>query len=99
LADAGYYRDVTDYRGQPLLQPQLQWLFNAQHSITGVNDACIKEKNGTGNEWQCMFPSHILERFYLELPLFIAQPFYQTDQVCLDVIISPSYQIQRSHLL
>jgi len=70
MPDAGFFRDLPTFTGQPGYSPLYRWVFEAMN-VTQTNAACLAAYTPANETWRCMFAEYVLP--HIATPLYITQ--------------------------
>jgi len=79
LADAGYFLDHPDIKGNPSTTPLFQSSYYAWNSSSGTNQACVDFYKKTGEDWKCIFAQYVAP--FITSELFVMQNLYDSWQI------------------
>mmetsp|Transcript_25911 Transcript_25911/g.28815 ORF Transcript_25911/g.28815 Transcript_25911/m.28815 type:complete len:381 (+) Transcript_25911:19-1161(+) len=80
LPDSGFF---LDFEGPPKYHSGMQWVFKAMNSTSGVNQACIKAYEPSGQAWRCIFAQYTAP--FITTPIFPLQSEYDSWQTANDL--------------
>lgn len=79
LADAGFFLDHPDIKGQPSTSPQFRESFVAWNSSGGTNQACVEHYTKQGTPEKCIFAEYVFP--FIKSDIFIMQNLYDSWQI------------------
>eukprot|EP01125_Pyxidicula_operculata_P004666 TRINITY_DN1753_c0_g1_i1.p1 TRINITY_DN1753_c0_g1~~TRINITY_DN1753_c0_g1_i1.p1 ORF type:complete len:253 (-),score=42.74 TRINITY_DN1753_c0_g1_i1:36-794(-) len=80
MPDSGFF---LDYESQMNYHGYMIWVFLQMNSTSGVNSGCIKNYQGSGETWHCIFAQHTSS--FIQTPIFPLQSEYDSWQIAYDL--------------
>ena len=78
IADAGYFIDAANTKGQMYIRSQYQYVYHMQNCSGVVNNDCVMSKMES-DRWQCFMAQYTYP--YIKTPVFVLNSEYDTWQL------------------
>ena len=79
LADAGFFLEHDSMDGGNATAEKFRHSYYAWNSSGGTNQACVKARRATGDDWRCIFAQYAAP--HIKSELFVMQNLYDSWQV------------------